>query len=312
MCGTPRHIYFMAYRLRNKHLRLLFILVLLAAGAGGYFLHSIAPYFLLQPPRVYDASTPQSLGLQAEAVELLTQDSIKLRGYHCTPAGDSAHATVIILHGVASCKEHMLGLAGWFNSQNIAAVVLDSRAHGSSGGTYCTYGYYERNDVSQLVDWLQQRSSKPIGIWGGSMGGAIAMQALGNDKRLAFGMIESTFTDLRQIVFDYQQRLSLGIAVPLAAGYVLDRADSIAGFDPNMVRPLEAANAIEQPMFMAHGTEDKHIKPAYGQQLYNALASKHKVWYPIDGAHHNNMGTVGGAEYKAAMQQFLDSVLPPR
>jgi len=79
---------------------------------------------------------------------------------------------------------------------------------------YSTYGYHEKNDISLIIDEIKKKQpNTKLGIWGNSLGGAIALQAIEKDKRLEFRIIESTFTDLNQIVYDYQKRFSYGVGL---------------------------------------------------------------------------------------------------
>lgn len=89
---------------------------------------------------------------------------------------------------------------------DIDTFIFDSRAHGESQGKYCTYGFYEKKDISAIVDFIGPKyRNVNIGIWGNSLGAAVAIQAMEYDSRILFGIIESTFTDLSQIVFDYKK-----------------------------------------------------------------------------------------------------------
>ena len=136
------------------------------------------------------------------------------------------------------------------------------------------------------------------------MGGAIALQALAVEPRLRFGIVESTFADFRTIVFDYQKR-QLMIPWHLFADNGIARAMELAHFDPDSVRPAEAARHIRQPVFLAHGEADNRIKPEYGRQIFANLASKGKEWHIIPGAGHFDMMVRGGAAYKKALMEFL-------
>ena len=86
---------------------------------------------------------------------------------------------MILIHGIGGNKESYLGLAKRLSSLGVASVMFDNRAHGQSGGKYCTYGFEERNDVSKIIDYiLEKKQNSSIGIWGNSLGGAIAIQSL--------------------------------------------------------------------------------------------------------------------------------------
>ena len=166
-----------------------------------------------------------------EPLNISTVDGIELSAYWITPI-NPPRGCLILLHGVGGCKEHFLGVANKLRQQDIASIVFDSRAHGQSGGQFCTYGAKEKHDVSVIVDLMEARyPHTPIGIWGNSMGGAVAIQAMALDKRISFGVIESTFTSLAKIGFDYQKRLSK-ISSRRLFNYVLKRVEKIANFNP--------------------------------------------------------------------------------
>ena len=134
-----------------------------------------------------------------------------------------------------------------------------------------------KKDIAQIVDKIKARQPNlPVGIWGNSLGGAIAIQALEFDERIKFGIIESTFTELNQIVFDYKKRILKGIGLKFLSDYALKKAGEIANFKPFKVQPIESVKNIEQPIFIAHGDADENISSKYGQQLFDKLKSKDK------------------------------------
>ena len=156
-------------------------------------------------------------------------------------------------------------------------------------------------------EWSGQRNPKlPIGIWGNSLGGAIAIQTLEFDGRIDFGIIESTFTELPQIVFDYKKRLLKGFGIRSLSDFALKKAGKIAEFDPEKIQPIESVKKIEQPVFMAHGDADINILPKYGKALYDNLKSKEKVFTLIEGAGHLNIYEKGGITYKNKIMNFID------
>jgi len=183
---------------------------------------------------------------------------------------------------------------------------MDSRAHGESGGNYCTYGFKEKKDISKVVDFIKTKNdSIAIGIWGNSMGGAIAIQALELDKRIEFGIIESTFTNLSTIVYDYQKGYTYGIGLKPFCKIALNEAGKIAQFSPEQVSPISSVKNIEQPVLIAHGEADKNIKFDYGKLLFENLKSVDKKFIPVKGAGHFNLGVVGGEKYTQAIEKFI-------
>ena len=130
-------------------------------------------------------------------------------------------------------------LSTFLSKNGYNSVALDLRAHGESEGQFCTFGVKEIKDVKALMDYLiKNEDIEDIGIWGQSLGGAVALQALGYDNRIKFGIVESTFTDYKTIVNDYFH-LNAGFSFAPFSNYLANRAASIAGFDPSDAKVVD-------------------------------------------------------------------------
>lgn len=251
-------------------------------------------------------TTPEQIGLRTEKLDVTVADTIVLKGWFIHAARPDPFGTVILLHGSASCKEAMLATAETLAFSGCNAVIVDLRAHGESGGMYCTYGYYEKEDVSRIIDEAIKKFSnaEPFAVYGNSLGGAIALQALAFDPRIKCGIIESSFATLREVVYDYMKRIS-GMPLRFISDKALDNSGIIANFPVDSIRPEESAKNILQPVLIAHGSEDNYISIEYGKRIYRNLASPNKVWYPIEGGDHLNLRQAGGREYQQKVVNFL-------
>lgn len=98
-----------------------------------------------------------------------------------------------------------------------------------------------------------------------------------DDKRLGFGIIESTFSDFRIIVHDYIKHFA-GFDIPFLSEYLVYRAEKIAHFDAEQVVPSKSATHIMQPKLMVHGNEDDRINIEYGLLNFENLASSNKCF----------------------------------
>jgi alpha-beta hydrolase superfamily lysophospholipase len=292
--------------MKKKLLKISSVFLFLIGIAGYILTIHVFPYAIIQPQKINLAITPQKLGLQAEKLTVIVEDSISLKGYYIQSNTSETKGIMILIHGIGGCKEHFLNLAGNLANQGIASVVFDGRAHGESGGKYCTYGFYEKHDISAIVDEIKKKNlALPIGIWGNSLGGAIAIQALEIDKRIEFGIIESTFAELDQIVYDYQSKMSKGFGLRFLSDAALQEAGNIANFNPDEVKPIISVTKIEQPMFIAHGDADENINYNYGKNLYENLASAEKEFVLVADAGHFDLGRKGGKAYEKKLMNFL-------
>ncbi len=217
-----------------------------------------------------------------------------------------AKATIILLHGFRSQKEQWHQTALWLNQKGYNAVALDLRGHGQSEGEYCSFGYYEKKDVSTLINFLQTKSlQEPFGIWGHSLGGAVALQTMANDNRIKFGIIESSYADFPEIVKDYANYY-----VPFAPDFLnnwwLSLAADKARFPIEAISPLKAAKQINQPVLMIHGLSDKKINANNTRRIYKVLKSKDKNIILVPKADHYNVHQIGGEWFYKEVAIFLD------
>ncbi|MEM9258932.1 MAG: alpha/beta fold hydrolase, partial [Bacteroidota bacterium] len=264
---------------------------------------------LLQPGNKMSNDTPANYNLTYDHFTLSVEDGLKLDAYFIV-AQERPKANLIMLHGVGSCKEVYLPAAAELSKLGYNILLFDQRQHGKSEGEYLTYGYYEKHDVSKALDWLVNKTNGlKTGIYGNSMGGAVALQSLAHDARLRFGLIESTFTDLPTVANAYGRRLS-GLPLPYwLSNYVLRRAGTIANFPAFSVRPVDAVTTITQPIQLIHGDADANINVNHAYSLFGALAAKDKQLHIVKNGDHADLWEQGGASYQKVWFGFLKRML---
>ena len=130
---------------------------------------------------------------------------------------------------------------------------------------------------------------------------------MAHDKRIKFGIIESTYSNYNTIVGDYFAQKSGFQAWPIT-NYLIWRADYLAEMKSDSINPIDACKNITQPIFMAHGTADEKIKMEYNKSNFEALSSIVKIWYPVTEAGHLNLWKKGGKEYFKAVERFLSKL----
>ncbi|GLB51775.1 esterase [Neptunitalea chrysea] len=288
--------------------RVILFLLIIAAGVIYFYVPRLVIEMknpLLYKERPIDV-TYSEVFPNGEEVTITSYDGILLNGYFVPAERDTAKGTIILLHGIRDHKESYEELSSKLSKEGYNTFALDLRAHGKSEGEFNTYGAKERKDVSAVVDYLKEKGYKNIGVWGRSLGGAIALQALGSDYRLGFGVIESTFSDFNTVVHDYT-KLFVGIDSYLFSDFLVKRAGEIGEFDPTIVKPLASCKHINQPVYMSHGTADDRIPFTNGQQNFKALASAQKEFEAIPGANHGNVWYIAGDAHFYKIINFLNS-----
>lgn len=280
----------------------------------------IGPEMLMQPHRrtieyyrkITSILHPSDLGLPCEELTLKTAEGIPLSCWLIN-AGENARGTVIYLHGVSECKIVGLPLAGELYRRGFNVFLYDARRHGDSGGRFCTYGFYEKHDTSAIITHLAAREDLRlgrIGLFGTSMGAAVAIQVAALDTRVVAVVAESGFATLRSIFDEYQKRM---IKLPwhYLRNLVIKRSEYLAHFKANAVSPLAAVPNVHIPLLISHGTADDRIRYTYSEQVYQQ-ANQPKELLLIPGAKHHNMAEVGGKEYELKILTFFERYLAPQ
>jgi len=273
----------------------------------------VGPTLLMKPRRrgaefykhLGKPSSPEEAGLPYENVAVRTPDGLTLDAWLVKP-DEPALGTVIYLHGIADCKIDGIGMARWLREQKYNVFLYDSRRHGESGGEFCTFGYFEKQDLVAVIDHLMTRadlSSSPIALFGTSMGAAVAIQGAAIDRRIRAVIAENSFATLRTIFDDYQKRM-VKLPFHYLRNLVLKRSELVAGFQANAVSPVEAVGKIGIPLLIIVAEEDHLIKAEYSYRLY-ASAKEPKELFSIEGASHSDTWDVAGAEYEKRILGFL-------
>ena len=113
------------------------------------------------------------------------------------------------MHGNSSCRLEALDCISYLLPQNITLFCFDFSGCGKSGGDYISLGWFERDDVSMIVEHLREnRRVSTIALWGRSMGAATALLHADRDPSIAGIICDSPFTDLKKLVFELSSRFT--------------------------------------------------------------------------------------------------------
>jgi len=253
---------------------------------------------------------PDRWGLPAaEEVDVLAPDGLRLHSWLFRSA--TATASVILLHGYRGNKHSLLPIAQMlYPAYN--TLLLDHRGHGESDGVRTTIGYEERLDVHGAVDLLVERGLGPVGIYGMSMGGAIAILAAAEDPRIAAVIADSPFARLRWAV---QQSAVLrgypAVITPVLAFLgclttALHLRYRMQAFDP-----VEVIDRIApRPLLLMHGVEDEVIPIANAHALFARAGEPKELWL-LDGLKHCRALEEAYDDFRDRMLAFFDRWLAP-
>jgi len=303
--------------MENKKKKVFKRIFLVLTISGLLFLHFYVPRFITEIKNplvelirgshlITTSPSFENNQLNGKYINFKTFDNSELSSYLTYSSLDTIKGTIILLHGIRSSKESFTALSNKLSKLGFNSIALDSRAHGQSDGTHCTFGVKEKKDVSELISvlWEKEGIRENIGVWGQSLGGAIGLQALGSDKRIKFGIIESTFSDFKTITNDYFNYHS-GFNIRPLTNYLVYRAGQIAEFDPKEARPIKYCENIVQPILIVHGNKDRRISIEYARNNFSKIQSQEKEFIEIENANHLNVWKTGGDKYFNRAIKFI-------
>jgi uncharacterized protein len=245
-----------------------------------------------------------------EDFDVKAPDGAELRGWKMRPPAPNAD-WVILCHGVGDNRTGTLAYASFLLRHGYSVVMMDSRAHGTSGGDMATYGFKERDDTVAITDALYRTEKvRRLYAMGVSMGGAQVLVSAAVEPRISAVVAEDPFASLREVSYDYA-----GLHFSPTLGKTLFRPASIAaihsmakaaGYDPDQISPEHAVAERAFPVLLICGTRDVIIPCRHAERIYNAATGPKELWV-VPGAEHASAMGVAPAEYEARVIQFLSA-----
>jgi len=301
----------------RRTVRILLILLLFPAVLSVVAGWMGAPGFLhpekraLTPDMVRDADvTFAQIGAHREEFDVRAPDGAILRGWKVRAARPNG-AWVLVLHGVADNRYGTEEHARMLLQSGYGVVMMDSRAHGASGGEIASYGWLERKDVSAAIDELE-RTEHPEHLYalGNSMGAGIALQTAGSDARIEAVAAEAPFANLQEAAYDYaglQRWPLLGKTFFAPGAWVLIyRGQRLAGFPASEVSPERAVKARAFPLLLICDGADVVLPCRHSETILRVATGAKELWRVPGALHTGAMGTAP-AEYRRRVISFLDS-----
>jgi pimeloyl-ACP methyl ester carboxylesterase len=217
---------------------------------------------------------------------VFTNGDVTLRGWYFPASVPSAknRPLLVYLHGSADNRQSGVGLARRFGPRGYDVLTYDGRAHGESGGAFCTYGVFEKRDLMRALDAVGAHEAV---LFGSSLGAAVALQTAPLDARVRGVIAQSSFSTLRRVVHDRARWLRLvmprgGVEAAIAV------AEQEGGFRTDEASPLAAAARIQVPVLLIHGTADRETSADHSRRIDSALTGPHRLIL-VPGAGHNDV-----------------------
>lgn len=241
-------------------------------------------WIVTHPPQIGIAGTPSDFELPAQDITLTTSDGLRLSAWWI-PSEPTPNKAVVLLHGYPVEKGDMLGIARALYP-DFSLLLLDLRSFGKSEGTYTTLGVHEVRDVETAIDFLETKDIERIGVFGFSLGGAIALRAAATDERVDAVASYGSLASLRTLGYDTYRTLWL-LKYPMVELLLL-YARITFGVSPHDESPEKAAGTLSIPTLVIHNRDDEQITFRHAEILQRALAENPyaEFYFPSTGSHN--------------------------
>ena len=272
-----------------------------AVVVGCVVIASLASFALaVRPPRIAVPLEPGDYRLAVQDVAIRADDGVRLAAWFLPRPGAPA---VVLLHGYPAEKADLLPIASALAPQ-FATLLVDQRYFGKSEGAATTLGFRERQDLKRVLDFLQSRGAPAIGVFGFSLGGAVALLTAAEDPRIRAIVAYAPFADLRTLGRELYGWMWLARYPFVEAMLVWSRV--FFGADITRPSPAEAAARVGVPVLLVHSRADEQIPFSHAERLQTALAANPKAEFAfLDGGRHGELG----AGFEARVARFFRRAL---
>ncbi len=239
-------------------------------------------YASIRPPKILSSLTPRDLKMSYEDVSFRTADGFTLRGWHI-PSAKTTGKTLILLHGYPADKGNILPALAFLHG-DFNLLLFDFRYLGQSEGSYSTAGAKEVEDLLAAVRFLKSRGVEEFGVWGFSMGGAVALMAIEKAPEIKSVIAESSYASLKGMVLELFRIPVLNYPIAYLVGLW---AKLFLGIDLGEVSPAERVRNTSVPILLIHSLADAVIPFSHAQALQQALKNNPRAefWFHEEIAH---------------------------
>lgn len=197
---------------------------------------------------------------------------------------------VIYGHGNCGSRLDAADIVRTLLPLGISVATLDFAGSGLSEGEFVSLGYYEKEDIGAIVEYMrQQRRVKTIVLWGRSMGAVAALLYASEDLNIAFLVLDSPFASLTELIKEQTSRLQWlpsGLSSPLVRQIRKVIAKTVH-FDIEAVCPLLVISKCKAPCAFIHAADDVLISIRHSQRLLSLYPNQSKSLHRTTGGHNS-------------------------
>jgi pimeloyl-ACP methyl ester carboxylesterase len=262
------------------------------------------------------------IGLPSEDLTFVVHDertnrNLKLAAWWI-PAPTASARCALIIHGYGDSKLGGIAWAPTFRAMGYNVLAIDLRAHGESDGTQTTAGYFERHDVSQVIDQIRAQRpavTRELVIFGISLGAAVAGATAALRDDVDAVIMDSPYADYPSAARTHGN--TLGTPGPMFQHIAITWAQRMSGADLHECAPTRLIPTLACPLMVIHGADDLLIAPTDMDAVEAATQSRPPelgptVYWRLEDTHHVLALRTDPDEFRRRIGAFLNDALATR
>ena len=261
-------------------------------------------------PRASLTLSAADLGLSSETVQFPASDGVPLQGWKI-PA-DPAKPWILLCHGLGTNRADVLDIAAGLSRHSFNTFLFDFRGHGGSRGRVTSFGWLEQRDLEGALAYLGRQADvpdQPYGIYGVSMGGAVALMVAGRDERLQAVAVDSAYTNLEESLARHLTLLYPMMPRWPVVGFMAVTYRLRFGVWPREVSPRDSVQRLgSRSLLVIHGSADHRMPVEDTRHLVGQTSGPCELWV-VDGAGHLGSFAVDPEGYLERLVHFFSAHL---
>ena len=191
-------------------------------------------------------------------------------------------------------------------------LLIDQRAHESSGGKATTFGIKEKDDVVRWCKYLVKRFGKntKILIYGISMGAATVLMASAHKKlpKNVKGVVaDCSYSSPKDIIIKVATE-DMHLPGKLFFPIIWLGARIFAHFNLTSDTPVKAVKKTKLPILLLHGMADTFVPYQMSEKIYEAANSDDKKLILFKGAYHGISYMNNEKVYIGELRAFMERI----
>ena len=258
-------------------------------------------FIAIRPPKIHSSLTPADFELDFKAVTIKTTDGIDIAGWFIPQ--QNSDRIIIALHGYPADKGDVLP-ALVFLHEDFNLLFIDFRYFGESSGLYSAIGAKEVSDLLAAKEFAKEQGFKKIGVWGFSMGGAVALLSIEKTSDIKAIVADSSYAALSLLATEPYRNLAF-LKYPLAF-FTRIFARIFLGISINEASPVKKVKGARIPILLIHSPSDEVIPFSHALLLQEALKNNPRAEFWFEG------GILHGQlqkEYQVRITEFFQKNL---